>query len=402
MQPGGNFNSMIGEKFMTSSSSKKTNILFIIDYLYDQGGTERHLKYLLQLLNREKFNCYLLAFDTGATEFTKSLTDAGVDIEHVPVGRYYTFNAFYRAFHVYSYIKKKQIDIVHTFGFKSDFYGVIVAKISGVKVIISSKRDNADIKKRIQFFFNIFVRRLISRYIAVSDRVRDVVHNKEKVKLKNIEVIYNGVDLNVFSSPTAMEKKNAKKKLGFAEDDFVIGTVAWMRKEKDYPTLFKAFIHAKKDIPQLKLVLVGGGTLLEKYKQYIHEEGLTDDVCFVGPVNDVRPYLNALDVGCLVPSCNEGFSNAIIEMMASGLPVVATDVGGNSEAVLNGVNGCIIPPSDHQLLSEAFVYLFENDNERKNMGLRSFERVMQEFSLLKMIERHEMLYFSLINQNDIV
>ena len=360
------------------------------------------MKYLLQLLNREKYNCYLIAFDAGATEFTKSLTDAGVEIEHVPVGRYYTFNAFYRAFHIYFYIKKKQIDIVHTFGFKSDFYGVIVAKISGVKVIISSKRDNADFKKRVQFFFNICTKRLVNRYIAVSDRVKEVVHNKEKVKLKNIEVIYNGVDLDVFSPPTVMEKKNSKKKLGFAEDDFVIGTVAWMRKEKDHPTLFKAFINARKDIPQLKLVLVGGGTLMEDYKQYIFEQGLTDDVCFVGPVSDVRPYLNALDVACLVPSCNEGFSNAIIEMMASGLPVVATDVGGNSEAVLNGVNGCIIPPSDHQALSDAFVYLFKNDEERTNMGLRAIERVMKEFSLLQMIERHEMLYSSLINQNDII
>ena len=381
---------------MTLSTSTKTNILFIIDYLYEQGGTERHLKYLLELLNKEKYNCYLIAFDTGATEFTKSIVDAGIDIEHVPVGRYYTFNAFYRAFHVYSFIKKKQIDIVHTFHFKSDFYGVIVAKISGVKIIVSSKRDNADFKKRKQFFLNICVRKLISRYIAVSDRVKVVVHEKEKVELDNIEVIYNGVDLKIFSPTTEMEKKNAKSHLGFAEDDFLLGTVAWMRDEKDYPTLFKAFFNARKDIPKLKLVVVGGGTLLEKYKQYIYEQGVVGDVYFAGPVNDVRPYLNAFDVGCLVPSCNEGFSNAIIEMMASGLPVVATDVGGNSEAVLNGVTGCIIQPSDHQALSDAIVYLFENDNERKNMGLRAFDRVMQDFSLLQMIERHEKLYYSLI------
>lgn len=377
------------------SVDRPINILYIIDFWASPGGTERHLSYLVNSLDRTRFKCHVVIFNYQPNALVEKARALGIEIIHLPVARYYTPNALVQGVKLFRFIRARRIDVVQTFHYKSDIYGAVIAWLAGVRRIIASKRDAADYKGAFRFFMHKLVRPITRKYIAVSEVVAQVIRNKEKVKAERISVIYNGVDLSNYSVPDAQAKAQAKIALGFAPDDFVIGMSAWFRPEKDHQLLVDAYLEISGRAPNAKLAFVGGGPLFEHYRQWVAERKLEHRIKLVGAVDDVRTYLRAFDVACLVPRINEGFSNSILEKMATGLPVIVTDVGGNKEAVAQGMNGYVIAPTDRQHLVEHLLTLYRDNELRARMSGASRERVEQLFSLQEMIRRHASLYVSM-------
>ena len=373
----------------------KIKILFVIDYFHRTGGTEKHLALLVQHLPRDRFDCTIVAFDLGQSALIEQIRQSGVAVIHVPVGREYTPNAMWQASQLARIVRKGAFDIVQTFHQKSDTYGAIVAKLSGARHIVSSKRDVAEFKKPWQFFLNRRLRPLFERYIVVADAVGDVIAAKEGVERWRITRIYNGVDAAKFSPPSRDQVVSAKSRLGFAPDDFVVGMVAGFRPEKNYDVFFAAVAKALQVIPALKVVVVGGGPLLEQFRADYQSERATGKIVFAGDVVDVSGHLRAMDVGCLIPGSNEGFSNAVLEKMAMGLPLIVTDVGGNAEAVLHRQNGLVIAPGDSVAFYEALLQMHSNAAQREEMGRKSRSFVEQKFTLQRMCQEHERLYSSI-------
>lgn len=376
---------------------RKINILFIIDYLWDVGGTEYNLYNLVKHLDRSRFNCYVVAFDLGEM-FVKQLRAEGAKVYHVPLKRIYTPDALCKAFWLRRIIKKHDIDIVQTYHFNSDTYGALVARYSGVKNIVSSKRDTGFNRKKRHFLLNRMANTRIRRFIMVSDAVSEVVGKLESIPMYKRITIYNGVDLEKFSVPDRIEQERLRNKFGIAKDDFVIGSVAHFRPEKNHDVFFQAVASLRHSIKNLKVVAIGQGTTINQCKQFCRDNSLEGIVMFPGNVENVREFMAVMDVGCLV-SGTEGLSNAVLETMAMGRPMIVTAVGGNIEAVLDGYNGILIPPHDHDKLQEAISYLYFNASEREEMGRRSRERIAQIFSMKKMIENHEALYEQLVKGN---
>ena len=178
-------------------------------------------------------------------------------------------------------------------------------------------------------------------------------------------------------------------------EHFVIGMSAAFRPEKDHALLLQAFREFHGRYPATRLVLIGAGPLLEHYRKEVAQSDLAGLVTFTGSVDDVRPGLLALDIACLVPSMNEGFSNSIIEKMAMGLPLVVTRIGGNAEAVEDGRTGFVIPPRDLAALLNATAKLHDDPELRARIGAAARRRAEDLFSLSQMIRRHESLYRSL-------
>jgi len=372
--------------------SHKINIMFIIDCLCAPGGTETHLTRLVTMLDKERFRSIIVVFDLQENHLIKKIQDAGITIIHIPVGRYYNFDAFKKAFILSKLMREYHIDIVQTYHFKSDFYGAIIAYLTGVKHIISSKRDVGDIKSKLHFLLNQKTSAIFDGYIAVADAVAEIVSLKEKVSKDKIKTIYNGVDTEIFSIPDQNMIVETRQKLGIQPSDFVVGMVAALRPEKNYTSLFEAIKKVKETIKEIKVLIVGGGDLLDIYRQYTEELGISKEVIFTNWSEDVTQYLRTFDVACLIPSRNEGFSNSVIEKMAMGLPMIVTDVGGNAEAVIDGYNGIVIPKNNVDALSDAIIYLYENPEKRKEMGARSRQRIMEHFTLTKMVKSHEEYY----------
>jgi glycosyltransferase involved in cell wall biosynthesis len=373
-------------------------ILFIIDYWASPGGTERHLSYLINALDRRRFECSVVVFNYQPNALVEKARSNGIEILHLRVARYYTPNALVQAFKLIGFIRRRRIDIVQTFHYKADIYGAFFAWVAGVRHIVSSKRDAADYKGSFRFFMHKLVRPITSKYIAVSDVVAQVIRDKERVRADKISVIYNGVDLANYSLPQARAREQARSTLGFGADDFVIGMCAWFRPEKDHQLLIDAYMQISETAPAAKLVLVGGGPLLEHYRRWLVDNKLEHRIKLTGPVDDVRPYLAALDVACLVPRSNEGFSNSILEKMATGLPLVVTDVGGNKEAITDGDNGFVIAPADRSALMRHLLALYRDAGLRARAGSSSRARVEQLFSLESMVDRHARLYLSMVRE----
>lgn len=376
----------------------KINIMFIIDYLYggEGGGTERHLSYLVDKLDRKRFNPVIVAYDTGETTLVAGIRESGIDVLHIPVGRYYTPSAVIKTLKFSRLIRAMRIDIVQTYHFKSDTIGVLSAKLAGVKKIISSKRDTGDYKKKVQYYISRKINRLIDEFIVVADKVGDVLAKKENLPRHKINTIYNGVDTKKFRPISVENKIKARSRIGLSENDYVIGMVAVFRPEKNHDIFFDALKQLSKDIDNIKAVVVGNGPLYKYYKNYCRSNGIEDRVIFTGATQNVYQYLATFDVACLVPGSNEGFSNSILEKMAAGLPLVVTDIGGNAEAVMDGYNGRVVPANSSNAVAEAIKEMYNDAALRISMGQNSRKRAKEYFGLSRMVERYQNCYENLM------
>lgn len=376
---------------------ERVRILYIIDYWASPGGTERHLSYLLSSLDSARFQCAVVVFNYQPNALADAAKSKGIEVIHLPVARYYTPHALWQACKLFAFIRRRRFDVVQTFHYKADIYGATIARLAGVQYIVSSKRDAADYKSSFRFFLHRLVRPITRRYIAVSAVVAKVIQEKEKVPNDKISIIYNGVNLDAYAVPDEATKAHAKAALGLNADDFVVGMSAWFRPEKDHQLLLDAYMEIARQAPAAKLVLVGGGPLLEHYRQWVADKQLGDCIKLVGPVGNVDAFLKAFDVACLVPKINEGFSNSVLEKMSTGLPVIVTDIGGNKEAVAHGENGFVIAAGDLKQLVQHLLTLYRDLDLRRRMGHASRQRVEKLFSLGEMVNRHERLYLSMMS-----
>ena len=386
---------MRGLLLESAMGSDGIKILFIIDYFHRTGGTEKHLAELIAGLPADAFRCSIVAFDLGANPLLDGLRARGVPVIGVPVGREYVPNAAVQAWSLSRLIRANKYDIVQTFHQKADTYGAAIAWMSGVKHLVSSKRDTGHLRKPWHHFLNRHLKFLFDAFIVVAEAVRVAVMANDHLPASRITTIYNGVDIARFTVPSAEQRRDARTRLGFAADDFVVGMVAGFRPEKNHEVFFAGLLQAAPSIPSLKVLAVGAGPLLAQVRERIAQTELGARTVFAGDVSDVVPRLWAMNVGCLTPGSNEGFSNAVVEQMAVGLPMIVTDVGGNAEAVADGENGRVIPPQDATALSSALIELHGNPARAAAMGRASRTRVEERFSLERMCAEHVRLYRSL-------
>lgn len=372
----------------------RTPILFLIDYFHGTGGTERHLAHLVCNLCRQFFQVTVVVFDLGANPLVDDMREAGAEVLALPLGRIYTPSAMVAAWRLSRLILERRIEIVQTYHQKSDTLGAIVAHFAGVPHVIPSKRDLGELRSPFYRLISRICRSWFDKVVVVSDSVANAVVATEGIDRSRIVRIYNGVDAVAFRPPSLAESRLAREALGFSADDFVVGMVANFRPEKDHDTLFAAASEAATRIPRLKLLLVGEGPLLAHQRARSANSTPGVEVRYVGAVRDVQRCLHAMDVACLI-SASEGFSNALLEKMAVGLPVVVTDVGGNPEAVSHGHNGFVIRSGDVRALASALDTLYTDAATRLDMGRQSRRLVEEQFSLESMWRAHVGLYRSL-------
>jgi L-malate glycosyltransferase len=376
-------------------ASERIDILFIIDFFHRTGGTEKHLAQLVAGLPSGLFRCSVLTFDLGENPLLDGLRARGVPIISLPVAHEYAPKAALQAWRLARLIRRNRYDIVQTFHQKADTYGALIARLSGAKRLVSSKRDTGELRRPRQILLNRCLRPLFDAFIAVAEGVRAAVVASQHLPPGRITTIYNGVDTGLFRVPAASERAQARSRLGFAAEDFVVGMVASFRPEKDHEVFFEGLLQALPSIPSLRILAIGAGPLLAQFRERIAQTPLGPRTQFTGDVADVLPYLWAMDVGCLTPGSNEGFSNAVIEQMAVGLPMIVSRVGGNAEAVSDGANGRVIPPRDAAALCAALIALHTDRAQAAAMGRASRLRAEDKFSLHRMCAEHAKLYLAL-------
>lgn len=371
--------------------NKKIKILFIIDQLVSGAGTEKHLLQLASGLNARGHKCKIVTF-LASDKMIQKYKSHHLDIKEIKVDRIYDLNAFIRAFKLIKMIRRFKPDVIQCFHFQSDTYGAILSKIANCHAkIISSKRDMGDLKTKRQLLMNRCANWIINRNIAVCNKVAERVSTDEKIALSKITTIYNGIDLKECGCIDSC-KEDIRNSVNLNGNDFVIGIVCLLRPEKDVSTFLKAVKGIKDKVGNLKVLVVGDGPDRSNLERYAKNNGMEDNVIFTGYVKRVNEYIALMDIVCLTPKSNEGMSNVIIEEMALNKPVIATDVGGNAELVLDGKTGFIIQPKDTKSLEKYLLKLYQDEALRMKMGAAAKERIENEFRLEHMINKTEAFY----------
>lgn len=242
------------------------------------------------------------------------------------------------------------------------------------------------------------LRPFVTHYIALSQQLADYLQQRVGVPAARITRICNGVDVARFAPKVANAADGtmaAPEGWPFSADDLVFGTVGRMQTVKNQILLARAFIALKKRLGEagrnVRLALVGDGPQAELVRTEIEAAGLLQDTWLPGARNDVPQLLREFDVYVL-PSLAEGISNTILEAMASGLPVIATRVGGNAELVDQGVTGQLIQSDDIEAMTDALQRYFANPQQRIEQAQAARHAALQGFSLDIMSSRYDSLY----------
>ena len=232
---------------------------------------------------------------------------------------------------------------------------------------------------------------LVHHFVTVSADLRRWLIEDVRVPAAKVSAIHNGVDLSRFGRAGRLE---SRLRLDLPAEVPIVGTVGRLDPVKDQAGLIRAFAKVRSAHPEALLVVVGDGPCRAELEDVAAASGQGDHVRLLGNRDDVPTVMSALDVFVL-PSIAEGISNTILEAMASGLPVVATRVGGNPELVEDGIGGALVPRQDPSALAAAIAGYVADPELRRRHGLASRQRATGHFGLERMAEAYANLYTSL-------
>jgi sugar transferase (PEP-CTERM/EpsH1 system associated) len=241
----------------------------------------------------------------------------------------------------------------------------------------------------------------VDHYVVVSQDLEQWLQNMVMVASEKVSQIYNGVDTEIFHSNTQKGREVLPDRFA-SLDQVVIGTVGRLQYVKDQATLIRGIASLVKMDPaivdKIRVVIVGDGSFKKELEQLVRESYLTDIVWMAGARNDIPRLLQGMDIFVL-PSEAEGISNTILEAMATGLPVIATRVGGNAELVVEGETGLLVPPKDPQALGLALLAYLLDRRTMRSHGEAGRKRVEKEFSMQAMVEHYLQVYDGLVGKS---
>jgi len=284
---------------------------------------------------------------------------------------------------LFVYCLRHRPDILHTHGWGTLVSGFVVSKLLFIKLIhgehgtvyFDRKKDITRQKYMLaRTNKNLFVSKMLEK--SFSRTITTCVNN---------HVIYNGVDTNKFKSMDV----NIRDYYSNADNSLIIGMVGRLVPVKNHLWLIEALsqLLSKK----IKLMIVGDGELKPSIENLINEKNLTSEICLYGETTEPEVLMNCFDI-FILPSLSEGLSNTIIEAMATGLPVIAADVGGNSELISDGKNGFLYESNNTDEFKDKLNLLLNDDERRVDFGHVSRKIVDENFKMLSMIENYQDTY----------
>jgi len=358
-------------------------ILRIVNSM-DIGGLERGVYNLTFKLDKNKFEHVFCCLQRKGY-FGEQLEKKRFKLYELRKKKGFGFNLIPKIRRI---IKKEKIDIVHTHNTHPFQLGILASLGLNVLRIHTDHNSFANNESRYILLLNRFFYNFVDKVICVTESIRRDWIEKVGVNTKKLVAIYNGSDISQFDININVAKE--MNQLGLNKKDKVIGIVARLAKEKDIFTLLMAFKFVNEKVKGSKLLIIGDGPLRNQLEEFAKYNKIKN-VKFLGMRTDVLKLMKIFDVYAL-SSLSEGNSQTIREAMAASKPVVATNVGGNPELVVDGVTGFLVPKRNPERMAEAIVNLLENRKLREKMGKEGKKRVEKYFRIEKQAENYEKLY----------
>lgn len=287
-------------------------------------------------------------------------------------------------------VREFKPDIIHGAVFEGVISAVVGGVFSAVKaIVIEETSEPANRSWRGHFFLKI-LSKFSNKVIATSPAVYQYLVEKIGIQKDKAVLVLNGVE--PLPEPEAAETTRVKTELKLADQDFIIGTAGRLLDDhKRFSDAIQALALLQKDIPQARLLIVGGGKDHDALVSLAASLAITDKVIFVGHQTDLRPFYSAMDI-FLLPSQREGFGMVVVEAMFMGLPVIASDVGGLPSIVQNGETGFLVKPLNPAEISEKIKSLYANKPLRTRMGEAGKARAYKVFHAQRYVQDVEAVY----------
>lgn len=364
-----------------------SNIMFVIERL-SVGGAERQLVELLKGIDRARYNPCLVCFYEG-NGFTNDVKSLNIPIYYAI--RKWRWDPFV-VWRLLCLIRKHHIELIHTFMFLAGIYGTFAARLSGCAVVNSIIRSTHQPSTYEKLLLHPTF--ALSGVIIANSEAGSRLY--EKLFPYKIRVVYNGIDFKRFDG---LDYKDGKKsELYLRQYKYIVSMVTRLEIVKNPMMLIRTIGLVLKDEPNTAFLIVGDGSLKPDLEEAVNRDGIAPNVFFLGFRKDVEEILQITDVGVLT-SDREGLPNAVIEMLASGVPVVATDCEGTREVLDDGVTGFLVKTGDECGAAREIVKLLRDETLRKTMGARGKDVVFERFNLNRMIGTIESIYSELLESN---
>ena len=375
---------------MNRNNRRKINVVHLVEEL-TIGGLEKILTTIVLNLNKKKYNVSVWCLREGGF-FADKLVKEGIDVKILHISTSRNPLSIYK---LYRLLKSHKFDIIHTHAYSAGTIGRMSAFFAGVPVIISHNHNIYDYYNKYHHLVERFLSYITDGIICVSDMIKKFANETQGIDTKKLVTIYNGIE-NI-RSVSGKETSSLRKELGIPRNHTVMGTVAQFSEKKGLAYLIKSasiLLEHRKDV---NFLLVGDGTIMGDLKQLCHNLKIGENVIFTGERSDIPEMLSLIDIFVL-PSIREGLPLAILEAMACGKAVIATNVGGVPEVVKNGISGILVPPKDPEALHCAMNELLGNRGKLKKMGYNGKRVSIESFSSKTMVGKIEDLYDSLLNR----
>jgi glycosyltransferase involved in cell wall biosynthesis len=350
---------------------------------FQTGGSERQFAELARALPAT----YKVRL--GCLQTSGPLRENLGAVEHFDLGgSLYRPNSLLTRYRLAAYLRKHQIAIAHAFDFYTNLTLIPAAKFARTPVVIGSQRQLGDLltsaQRRAQLAMFRWADCVVCNSQAAADRLL-----QQGLPGQRLRVIGNGLPPAAFAQPEPLIPRR--------EAAFRVGMIARMNaRSKNHGFLLNVAARLKDRLQDFELVLVGDGPLRPELERQASELGITDSVQFLGDRRDIPNILASLDVTVL-PSASESLSNAILESMAAGVPVVANNVGGNAELITKD-RGILVPSDDEESLASALTTLAANQPLREDLGRSARKFAQENFTIEQMQKRYDELYSSLLER----
>jgi glycosyltransferase involved in cell wall biosynthesis len=361
---------------VTATPVERPVVLLLIT-TFDIGGAERVYVTLARGLVRRGYRVIAAALQARSGAVARELEGSGVTTLDLGMRGKADVAVLWRLVRL---LRRERVGVVYTFLHHAQFLGRIAARLARTPIVLSSQQIMGWETRRGEML-NRVTARWCSAVVGVSRNVARYLVQRVGIPAEKVVTIYNCVDVDAFGADTEV----ARPRRGA-----VIGSIARLDPAKDHPTLFHAFRLVLAARPDARLVLAGAGSERERLEALAGSLGIRDSVEFLGHVGDVRTVHDRLTL-YVQSSHVEGMPVAVLEAMAAGLPVVATRVGGNEEAVLDGVSGILVPPRSAHDLADALVRLLNDPEGARRMAGEGRRHAKAVFSADAMVDTTEAL-----------
>jgi len=343
--------------------------------------------------DKERFNVIFI-YLRGYGDEKNLLKEAGYEVFYLSnTERINTFR-FSILFKLVRILKEQNVDIIHCHAHKSTVYGTVAAVLAKTPVVMAHVHGLGRSRNFRRKLMNFLLFKKINRIVPVAESVReDVLKNYWSVPEEKISVLENSIDYGRFAD-VSISKEDAKRILGLPSDAFVFGTIGRLAPTKGLLYLIEAFPKVKEQKPSAHLVLFGDGPCRAEIEQQASNMSCRDSIHFLGHRDNIEQLLRGMDVFVL-SSVAEGMPRAILEVMAAGIPCIATEVGGIPEIISGNNVGVLVPPKDSEALAEAMINIANIPDEKlEKQVLKAQNRVRRFYSHQVVREKVRKLYES--------